>query len=453
MTDPSHSAPGTPTSGTPVLGTPASGTPVSRGRLARRLAGVLLLVVSAMVASACGVAAFLGTASVTAAVPALCAAGLAATVLVAFPLGLPSFALYGVRRRTTAAAVFAVLVAVAVAGTATVTVFRPLPVIARGPVPSGVGFWDLPTGSRIAYVALRAARPRPTPVIFLHGGPGTPDEGLPEVGTELAALGFDVYSYDQLGAGRSTRLADVSGYTVARHVADLDAIRRTVGAEQVILVGESWGGSLAAQYMAAHPGNVAKAVFVSPGPIWEGAYPDGDYGSPWDRLPPRERARYDALNEDPRVLALFTLMGINPRAAHALVPDAEADSHLHRLALTGKDATGCVAGPPVRPHDNPQGFYVNQLTNADFAAVPDPRPALRRVRVPSLVMRGECDYVAWPVTHDYRRTLPEAKLVYLRGAGHAVERGQPRMYRSLLLDFLLDRPLALPDHSSARPPK
>ncbi|MER7130866.1 hypothetical protein, partial [Streptosporangium saharense] len=173
-------------------------TPLSK---ARRPAGVLLLVVSAVVAAACGVAAFLGTASVTAAVPALCAAGLAATVLVAFPLGLPSFALYGVRRRTTSAAVFAVLVALGVAVTATLTVFRPLPVIARGPVPADVRFWDLPTGSRIAYVALRAAQPRPTPVIFLHGGPGTPDEGLPEVGTELTALGFDVYSYDQLGAG------------------------------------------------------------------------------------------------------------------------------------------------------------------------------------------------------------------------------------------------------------
>ncbi|MFF4414849.1 alpha/beta fold hydrolase [Streptosporangium sp. NPDC001559] len=432
---------------------PSPSLPASRRRLLRRLAGGLLLVVTALAASAAGVAAFLGTAAATASVPALCAAGLVTLVIVAFLLGLPCLALYGARRRTVASAVFAAVVAVVVAGTAAVTAFRPLPVIAHGPAPAGIGFWDLPTGSRIAYVSLKAAKPRPTPVIFLHGGPGTPDEGLPDSGAELAALGFDVYSYDQLGAGRSTRLADVSGYTVARHVADLDAIRKTIGAERVILVGESWGGSLTAQYMAAHPDNVAKAVFVSPGPIWEGAFPDGNYGSPWDRVAPQDRARFDALNEEPRVLALFTLMGINPQAAHALVPDAEADSHLHRLALAGKDGTGCTAGPPAKPHDNPQGFYVNQVTNADFAGIADPRPALRQVRVPSLIMRGECDYVIWPVTRDYRRTLPESRLVYVRGAGHAVERGQPKVYRSLLLDFLLDRPLALPDHSSAQPPK
>ncbi|MEV4092170.1 alpha/beta fold hydrolase [Streptosporangium saharense] len=76
-------------------------------------------------------------------------------------------------------------------------------------------------------------------VIFLHAGSSSPDEGLPEVGTELAALGFDVYSYDQPETGRSTRLDDVSGHTVTRHVADLGAIRRTIGAERVILVGES----------------------------------------------------------------------------------------------------------------------------------------------------------------------------------------------------------------------
>ncbi|GAA3112248.1 alpha/beta fold hydrolase [Streptosporangium carneum] len=408
---------------------------------------------AAAAAVVCGGAAFLGVAAVTATIPLLCAAGLAATAAVAFLLGLPSFALAGARRRGRAASVFSCLVAVAVAGTAGATALRPLPVIATGPAPEAVRFWDLPTGSRIAYVSLRAAHPRPTPVIFLHGGPGTPNEGLPASGAELAALGFDVYSYDQLGAGRSTRLADVAGYTVARHVADLDAIRTTIGADKVILVGNSWGGSLAAQYMAAHPGNVAKAVFVSPGPVWEGAFPDGEYGSPWDRIAPERRARYDELNEEPRVLALFALMGINPEAAHALVPDAEADSHLHRLALVGKEGTGCAGGPPVRPHDNPQGFYVNQLTNADFGRIPDPRPVLRGVRVPSLVMRGECDYVAWPVTYDYRRTLPEARLVYLTGAGHAVERGQPERYLALLRAFLLDRPLPLPDHASAVPPK
>ncbi|MFJ9680327.1 alpha/beta fold hydrolase [Streptomyces sp. NPDC101194] len=34
-------------------------------------------------------------------------------------------------------------------------------------------------------------------------------------------------------------------------------------ADRVILVGQSWGGALAAQYLAAHSEHVAKAVFAS----------------------------------------------------------------------------------------------------------------------------------------------------------------------------------------------
>ena len=40
----------------------------------------------------------------------------------------------------------------------------------------GQRFWELPTGSKIAYVRIPAdGRAREAPIIFLHGGPGTPD--------------------------------------------------------------------------------------------------------------------------------------------------------------------------------------------------------------------------------------------------------------------------------------
>ncbi|MER7504928.1 alpha/beta hydrolase [Nonomuraea pusilla] len=338
------------------------------------------------------------------------------------------------------------------AGLAAVTVFGGYPVPPAAAAPPGVSYWNLPTGSRIAYAKIPASgRARPTPVIFLHGGPGTPGEGVPEGGAELAAAGFDVYAYDQLGAGRSTRLQDVTGYTVARHVADLDAIRGQIGAERVILVGRSWGGTLTAAYLAAHPDRVAKAVLTSPGPIWEPAFPGG-IGGPWDRLTPAETARADELSSDPRFLVQGLLLQLNPAAAHALVPDAEADARFRALLLTAKDATGCPGGAPAPLHDNRPGFYGNQLTSADASAVPDPRPRLRGVRVPTLIVRGECDYLKWDVTYEYRRILPASTLVYVRGAGHSIANGRPDLYRDLLTTFLLDRPLPLPAVTSSKEP-
>jgi proline iminopeptidase len=79
----------------------------------------------------------------------------------------------------------------------------------------------------------------------------------------LADEGFDVYNYHQVGAGLSSRLG-ASQCTVDRHVVDLDAIRVILGAEKVILIGASWGGQLIAEYMAAHPARVERAVVVSP---------------------------------------------------------------------------------------------------------------------------------------------------------------------------------------------
>ncbi|MEU7827488.1 alpha/beta hydrolase [Nonomuraea sp. NPDC049129] len=417
----------------------------------RRLLGGALLLAALVVAPPAGAASFLATAAISAHIPILAAAGLVTMAGTGFLLAAPAFKLLGVRRSRMVALPAAIGLTAVIAGLAAATVFRPGPVPSTAPAPGGVRFWDLPTGSRIAYVhAAAAGKPRPTPVIFLHGGPGTPGEGIPVGGEALAAAGFDVYAYDQVGAGRSTRLDDVTGYTVARHVADLEAIRRVIGADKVIIVGQSWGGSLAAQYLAAHPGNVAKVVFTSPGTLWPGANPDRDLSQ---LLTPAQRERHDELTESPRMLTTFLLLGINPEAAHALLGDREADERFHELALVSKDTGSCPGTPSREPHHNRQGFYVNQVTSDDFRQVPDPRPKLRRIGTKALIMRGSCDFIPWESTYEYRRTLPGSTLVPIAGAGHAIAGDQPAAYTRLLQAFLTDRPLPLPAHDSADPPR
>jgi proline-specific peptidase len=419
--------------------------------LLRRVAGGVLLFLALLLAPAVALAGFFAAAFVTAGVPVLVVVGLVCGALAGGLLGRAAFALFGLDRRPAlrASAFLTAGLTAAVAVLAAVTVLRPMPTTTAAPVPPGVRFWNLPTGSRIAYVHVPAHVPAhvnapahasgkagPTPVIFLHGGPGTPAEGIPTGGRELAADGFDVYSYDQLGAGRSTRLRDITGYTVARQVADLEAIRRTLGADRIILVGQSWGGSLTAQYLAAHGEHVAKAVFTSPGALWGREYPGSKAGEPWDRLSPAQKARLDRLNSSPRIIAASLLLRINPGAAHALVGDREADHWMHEVALQGKDSTSCEDAPPTTAHDNPQGFYSNQMTVKDFDRLPDPRPRLRTLRVPSLIMRGECDFIKPAVTAEYHDTLAGSQSVTVKGAGHSISGNQPARYTALLRAFL-----------------
>lgn len=142
--------------------------------------------------------------------------------------------------------------------------------------PPGASTWTLADGNHLAYGVVRARRPtadadpRP-PVVVLHGGPGVPDlAGLLGALGPLADAGRDVYAYARVGSGRSSRLQDPSGYTVARAVDELEQVRRTIGASRIVLVGHSYGGYLAAAYLAAHPGRVARVVFSSPGDLQDG---------------------------------------------------------------------------------------------------------------------------------------------------------------------------------------
>ncbi|WP_433355897.1 alpha/beta fold hydrolase [Microtetraspora malaysiensis] len=425
-------------------------TPVA---LLRRLGGVVVLVISLVAGLAAAVAGLLGAAVVTGAVPALAAAMLCAFAGTVFLLAWAAFALAAARRARRTALITAAALTVALTVLTGVTVFRPMPGRPSPAAGPDVRYWNLPTGSRIAYSHVPASgAARPTPVVFLHGGPGTAGDGVSPAGTALAADGFDVYAYDQLGAGRSSRLSDVTGYTVARQVADLDAIRREIGAEKIILVGQSWGGALAAHYMAAHPGHVAKAVLSSPGVLWYGAFAGRSTGELWDRLTPARREHVEELASGPRMIALDLLAGINPEAAHALVGDREADARFREMLSASLPATTCPGRPAVRMPANRQGFYVNLFTIQDAATLPDPRPRLRGVRVPTLIMRGECDYKTWEVTYDYRRTLPESSLVYVPGAGHAIAMDRPETYLGTLRTYLLDRPLPLPEYTGSTPP-
>lgn len=99
------------------------------------------------------------------------------------------------------------------------------------------------------------------PIVFLSGGPGMPDY-LDEIAKLVP--GRRVVTYDQRGTGGST-VTD-GDYSTEAHVADLEQLRRHLGAEQLHLFGHSWGGMLAQLYATAHVGSVASLFLCSPTP-------------------------------------------------------------------------------------------------------------------------------------------------------------------------------------------
>lgn len=408
-------------------------------RVTRGAAAVGVIVVAAVA----GLAAAVAAALVTEAPALLIGCGLVVEFLVALG-GL--LVLWSSTQRTRVAAVAVAVILTAVSVFA-VAVLRPGDG-RSAPAVAGQAFWQLDTGSRIRHVHLAARGPqRPHPVVFLHGGPGVPDmAGDAAYFRRLSDDGFDVYVYDQLGSGRSTRLPDPTGYGVDRDVADLEAIRNRIGADRMILVGHSYGTDLAARYLARHPDHVARLVLLSPGKL-DPADTSGANATARLRAP-RKLRLYGSLLA-PRSLLGYLLLQVNPRAAHAFMPDAEADARNDEVLRMSAPALHCTPAQAHRPAPG-SGFYALQYPQS-AASDPrtDPRPALRGLAAPTLILKGSCDYLSWP---DHERTLSDVTVLYYRGAGHNITQDRPDDALAAIRAFLTDAQLPQPPYRGTRAP-
>jgi len=115
---------------------------------------------------------------------------------------------------------------------------------------------ELDVGSGHTLYFEEVGDPRGTPVVYLHGGPGS---GC----TPGARANFDpqrhrAVLFDQRSAGRSTPHAsephvDWSTIDMDHHLADIEQLREHLGIDRWIVFGLSWGSVLGATYAERHP--------------------------------------------------------------------------------------------------------------------------------------------------------------------------------------------------------
>ncbi len=299
-------------------------------------------------------------------------------------------------------------------------------------VPDAVRYWELETGSRIAYLRFPAeSKTKEEPVVFLHGGPGGAVISFKPITNVISALtknGYDVYFYDQ--------------------------IRKEIKADKILLIGESNGGVIAAHYAAGYPENIERLVLISPGELLYQEWDDKSSGNIKDRASPKTLQEFDDLLKTPRMMFTYLLLEINPDAAHNFLSETEADTLATKLIslLLG----GMACDPEKFPDDH------NILVGFWAAMIPDelPEPAnepvkdkLRAMDLPVLILRGECDYLRWEVTFQYRSLLKNSTFLYLEDAGHMPFLEKPGLVLDSIRSFLLDEPLPLPAYTDESPPK
>ena len=103
-----------------------------------------------------------------------------------------------------------------------------------------------------------AGNPKGLPVVFLHGGPGA---GIVPIYRRI----FDPARYrivlpDQRGAGRSKPQGELKENTTWDLVADLERLREHLQIERWMVVGGSWGATLALAYAQTHPERVSAVI-------------------------------------------------------------------------------------------------------------------------------------------------------------------------------------------------
>ena len=120
------------------------------------------------------------------------------------------------------------------------------------------GHIDVP-GGQVWYKVVGSGES--VPLLTLHGGPGGGHDYL----EPLNALASErpVVFFDQLGCGKSDTPDDVSLWRIDRFVDEVTAVRDALGLDRIHLLGHSWGGWLAIEYMLGAPSGVVSLTLAS----------------------------------------------------------------------------------------------------------------------------------------------------------------------------------------------
>ncbi|BEP35984.1 prolyl aminopeptidase [Variovorax sp. V59] len=262
--------------------------------------------------------------------------------------------------------------------------------------------------------------------VVLHGGPGSGSSPLLRRFFDPAR--YRVISIDQRGAGRSRPRGATMHNRTADLLGDLQRVREQLGVPRWLVVGGSWGATLALAHAAFEPQAVAalllRAVFLPSAEEIGAFFQDSTGRAPaaWARFASVAPAgeRHDMLG--------FLARGLQQAPADGARQLALAWWHWEQALARG---TGVPAGEPMPAQARPdretldalvdryrvQSHYLLHRCWLDAPPLPDRLAALPRV--PTLLLHSRDDRICAPhgaeAVHD---RIPHSRLQWVDGAGH-----------------------------------
>jgi proline iminopeptidase len=261
------------------------------------------------------------------------------------------------------------------------------------------------------------------PMLVIHGGPGVLDHTylLPDM--DRLAAEYRLIYYDQRFHGRSSGDVESAAETdLAMFIRDLDAVRAYAGHDQVALLGHSWGGQLAMRYAITYPQHLTQLILMNTSPATKG---DFDAFVQYRRsLTAPVAAELAALRRTPEYLAVDPAAVARAARLSFSVGIAHAEDVARlELRLTTENVV--------------RGRVVSERFNEVVFARPyDLTEQLARLRVPTLVLHGDHDFIPVEAAERIATTIPAARLVVVPECGHFAYLEAPEVVRRVIADFV-----------------
>jgi proline iminopeptidase len=259
-------------------------------------------------------------------------------------------------------------------------------------------------------------------LFLLNGGPGLPCNYLREPMLRMVGEGYRVVTYDQLGCGASDAPKDISLWTIARYVEEVETVRTALGLGRIHLLGHSWGGWLAIEYALTHPKALKSLVLSNtcgdmPHLVSELEHHRAALGA--ETVAMMQRHEAEGSFKHPEYEAAITLLNYR----HVCRLDVWPDPIHQSLAGWNMEVYGTMQGPN-------EFLYTGNLK--DWNRIPD----MHRITVPSLVLVGMHDELTPACAMRMHNALPRSQIRVFKNSAHMPMYEEPEAYFGALTAFL-----------------
>ncbi|WFU15702.1 prolyl aminopeptidase [Bradyrhizobium sp. CB3481] len=262
------------------------------------------------------------------------------------------------------------------------------------------------------------------PAVYLHGGPGSGCQA--DHRRLFDPERFHAVLFDQRGAGRSRPKGSRQANTLQHLISDMEAIREKFGFERWMVVGGSWGATLALAYAQAHPGRVTGVVLRA---TFLGTMQEIETGF-LNTLPRFYPGLYDdfisVLPKDERAQPIQSYFRrILDPSADVNIPAARAwgeterilSEHIPNRTRLDMAALSSSRNLPATPFMEAHYFSRDSFMEPNQLM----REAGKLAGIPGIIVQGRYDLLCPPaISHALAAVWREAEVRFVEGAGHTL---------------------------------